>query len=97
MCYPRRNIEDVILLAAAFIVRRQRLTFCVYVCTFSSWIDDLVLVCFGWFVLFCFVFIFQETFDEFPVVVHWFRQILAAVVGIVLGVMGVTGAPGIAG
>lgn len=39
----------------------------------------------------------KESFDDFPVCVHWFRQIASLIVGIALGVIGITGAPGLVG
>ncbi|CAM9222521.1 unnamed protein product [Hapterophycus canaliculatus] len=39
----------------------------------------------------------KETFEDFPVCVHWFRQIVAAAAGVTLGFLGITGAPGVVG
>eukprot|EP00903_Cladosiphon_okamuranus_P011988 g11257.t1 len=39
----------------------------------------------------------KETYEDFPVCVHWVRQIVAAIVGIALGFAGVTGAFGLVG
>lgn len=46
---------------------------------------------------FCSTLFCQATYEDFPVCVHWFRQIVAAIVGIALGFVGVTGATGVIG
>ncbi|CAM9483697.1 unnamed protein product [Ectocarpus sp. 12 AP-2014] len=39
----------------------------------------------------------KDTFEDFPVCVHWFRQFMAAVAGICVGFAGVTGWSGLVG
>eukprot|EP00904_Undaria_pinnatifida_P009050 jgi/Undpi1/5275/HiC_scaffold_2.g00556.m1 len=39
----------------------------------------------------------KESFDEFPVCVHWFRQIAALLVGVAWGFYGIVGAQGLLG
>ncbi|CAN0005893.1 unnamed protein product [Choristocarpus tenellus] len=39
----------------------------------------------------------KDTFEDFPVCVHWFRQMMSVIVGVVWGAVAMQGWPGFVG